>query len=151
MEIISRKEALKIGQTNYYTGRPCKNGHTDLRNCITRNCLTCTRMKASEFSASVKGKIYRSLNRHKQDKFLARERSIRFAQNNPAKVRANTRRQQAARLKRVPSWSEIEAIEKFYEDCPVGMEVDHILPLQGKLVSGLHVLSNLQYLDPIEK
>ena len=51
---------------------------------------------------------------------------------------------------RVPSWSEREQILEFYKHCPVGHEVDHIIPLLGDNVSGLHVLSNLQYL-PMEE
>lgn len=52
----------------------------------------------------------------------------------------------ALKLQRTPSWSETEDILQFYNNCPAGYHVDHIIPLQGKLVSGLHVLSNLQYL-----
>lgn len=52
-------------------------------------------------------------------------------------------------LQRIPKWItkvELKAIEEFYKNCPKGYEVDHIVPLQGKTVSGLHVLANLQYL-----
>ena len=46
-----------------------------------------------------------------------------------------------------PSWSDLKAIDEFYSACPRGYEVDHIVPLIHPLVTGLHVLSNLQYLS----
>jgi len=41
-------------------------------------------------------------------------------------------------------------IKKIYRNRPRGYEVDHIIPLFGKNISGLHIPKNLQYLTPKE-
>lgn len=52
----------------------------------------------------------------------------------------------AAKLRATPSWVSIDVMREIYEQCPKGFQVDHIVPLQGKQVCGLHVPANLQYL-----
>ena len=46
--------------------------------------------------------------------------------------------------------SSIEEIKEYYNNCPEGQHVDHIYPLKGEYVSGLHVIENLQYLDAFD-
>lgn len=46
----------------------------------------------------------------------------------------------------LPKWANKKAIKKFYKNRPDGYEVDHIVPLRGVNVSGLHCIENLQYL-----
>ena len=70
--------------------------------------------------------------------------------NNPEKYVHKSAKRRAAKLQRTPSWADDLVIRMIYEDCPEGMHVDHIIPLQGELVSGLHVAWNLQYLTPEE-
>ena len=52
-------------------------------------------------------------------------------------------------INRTPIWEDLKVIRKFYNDCPKGYHVDHIIPLKGKYVSGLHTITNLQYLPAI--
>ena len=50
-----------------------------------------------------------------------------------------------------PSWyeAEKEAIKKVYRKAKeLGLQVDHIVPLNSKVVCGLHTVANLQLLDP---
>ena len=46
----------------------------------------------------------------------------------------------------MPSWADRNKIKEIYVKCPEGHHVDHIIPLRGKTVSGLHNEFNLQYL-----
>lgn len=49
-------------------------------------------------------------------------------------------------VRRTPSWADLLKIREIYNKCPIGYHVDHIIPLRGNTVSGLHIESNLQYL-----
>ncbi|WP_157694911.1 hypothetical protein [Caballeronia fortuita] len=58
---------------------------------------------------------------------------------------------QAAKLKATPFWSERDKIVALYtearritEETGIEHHVDHIVPLRGKAVCGLHVLANLR-------
>ena len=77
----------------------------------------------------------------------------RWRLKNPARVRANKAQRRAAQLQRTVSWSNKKLIEQVYKQAKEltietgeSYHVDHIIPLQGKLVSGLHVETNLQIL-----
>lgn len=59
-----------------------------------------------------------------------------------------------SRIKRVrqstPAWADMAAIRDFYLACPAGHHVDHVIPINGAVVCGLHVVDNLQYLPASE-
>ena len=59
----------------------------------------------------------------------------------------------AAQLQRTPAWADLKKIERIYTTARAMVEaidepylVDHVIPLRGKRVSGLHVHTNLQIL-----
>ena len=62
-----------------------------------------------------------------------------------------------AKLKRTVKWANTNKIKEFYKEAQrltketgVLHNVDHVIPLQGKLVSGLHVETNLQVIPASE-
>lgn len=68
-------------------------------------------------------------------------------------VNERRRKRQAAELQRVPLWADHAKIRAVYREAlritkatGISHHVDHIIPLQGKNVSGLHVENNLQIL-----
>lgn len=141
----------------YFTGKPCKRGHLAPRFVSTRNCVECNRERGrisnmTEQQLEVKRATARV--EYWKDPSVSRERVCLAGQRHyeryPKRALANTRLQQIQKQQRTPKWADLKAIRAFYEACPNGYEVDHIIPLKGKNVSGLHVLNNLQYLTQKE-
>lgn len=103
---------------------------------------------------------YYVANKAKIDSYRASYREINRAhirewhrehfRANRSYYRAKGAKRWASELRRTPSWADLKAITEFYKACPPGYHVDHICPLQGKNVSGLHVIENLQYLPAKE-
>jgi hypothetical protein len=66
--------------------------------------------------------------------------------NKPHIQIASSAKRRATQLRAIPIFANPEKIKLIYKNCPKGYHVDHIVPLQGKNVCGLHVEWNLQYL-----
>ena len=85
-----------------------------------------------------------------------RQSARQWQRENKGRVNANCARRHAAKLHATPSWlteEQQEQIVKFYVEAKrleqadgIKRHVDHIYPLQGKTVCGLHVPWNLQIL-----
>lgn len=109
-----------------------------------------------------KQEAWRQANR---DRFLANLKTRRtkypnenklWHTNNPDKANAKQAKRRTSKMYRTPSWltkTQLFEIKEFYSMAKEletvfswKQHVDHIVPLQGKTVSGLHVPWNLQIL-----
>ena len=76
-----------------------------------------------------------------------------YQKTNRGLFNALSAKRRAQKLKATPPWltkDQLEEIKQFYINCPKGYQVDHIVPLLSKVVCGLHVPWNLQYLTAKE-
>ena len=87
----------------------------------------------------------------KNNKDKVNAKTARYAKKYPAKSRARFAKRRAAKYSATPSWANHFFIEEIYDLAQrrtkaTGFKwhVDHIVPLQGKTVCGLHVENNLQ-------
>jgi hypothetical protein len=88
----------------------------------------------------------RAREHYAENKEIHSERMKIWRSENPHMNTAYVRQYNLAKENRTPAWADVKTIHNFYRNCPEGLQVDHIHLLQGKLVSGLHILDNLQYL-----
>lgn len=91
-------------------------------------------------------------NRKWREKNADRKRAVSklHYEANKAKWREYGAARKAAMLKATPPWADREAIRQFYLQAPPGYEIDHVVPLQGRTVCGLHWVGNFQYLTRAE-
>ena len=90
-------------------------------------------------------------------KYVYPETRAAWCAANRHKRRANDARRNAAKLQRTPAWADHESINLWYLGARILGEllgepyhVDHVVPLQGETVSGLHTFENLQLLPARE-
>ena len=140
MKLISRQEAIQQKLTRYYTGEPCKHGHIAEKLLSNRTCVECLLIKKHKRAQRPDVKVLDIARLNAYDKA------------NPAAKLARTRKRQAKQLQRTPVWDpDAHLIIAKYQLAAMltkasGIEhhVDHIIPLQGKKVSGLHTFANLR-------
>ena len=114
-------------------------------------------------------KKYRQENKEKFSEYMKKyreenkgkisARKKKYRQENKEKVLFFTRKRQSQKLKRIPIWllnEDFWLIEEVYKLRKIRSEatktewhVDHIIPLQGKNVSGLHCPDNLQLIPRV--
>lgn len=75
---------------------------------------------------------------------------MQWSARNKGAENAKAAKHRAKKRAATPPWADINKIKEIYVNCPAGHHVDHIVPLCGKHVSGLHVENNLQYLPALE-
>lgn len=157
----TRKEALAGGHKRYFTDAACLRGHVADRRAKTGECLACR----AEHLVKWRKKNPAKVKQHNDTQYASHTEKIKahvqkWARKNPAKVLTYTRASQTKKRMRNPKW--LTADEKWmigqaYELAAIRTKmfgftwhVDHIIPLQGKFVSGLHTPYNLQVIPGVD-
>lgn len=88
---------------------------------------------------------YTSFTNEQYQKSLETKRKSYHLTKDLSKFANKRALRRALQLKATPKWADLEEIKSVYLEAQyLQMEVDHIYPLQGKTVCGLHVWENLQ-------
>jgi hypothetical protein len=136
---VSRKQAKQEGLKHYFTCHPCKFGHIAKRYVHNGECFECANGRAllrdKEKAAAAVMRYY-----YKNSKAIIAKTVLRH------RLTGYNAQRRATKLRAMPKWADIAAIKAIYAQCPKGYHVDHIYPLKGKNVCGLHVAENLQIL-----
>lgn len=175
MEIISRKEAMEKGLSKYFTGKPCKHGHMSEKITKSAQCVACFKYwyeksyQKPEYRKKAKERAVKNYERNKE---IVKNRVKLWCKNNPEKRRliasawekrnkdymnAKTARRYARKNKATLKSVTIKDIVPIYkkarlltEKTGVQYHVDHIVPLFGETVCGLHVPWNLKIITAKE-
>ena len=156
IQTVSREDAKLAGLPRYHTGKPCKHGHIAERYTANKTCVVCgnaTADKAKEKDRARYVAASVAWGRRNPDKMAQYQRTKNAKR--PGQRNLWTMNYRTAKAERMPPWlnaGEVFEMECVYNYCSAlratGLDyhVDHIVPLRGETVSGLHAPWNLQVL-----
>ena len=112
----------------------------------------------SIYKRSTDGKKARKLNaswgRGNWPSFIYHTQNTRKCLKHHAQALADGAIRRSSLVNATPIWADKKEIKKIYEDCirisqstGIKYEVDHVIPLNGSIVTGLHIASNLQIIQ----
>ena len=158
-----RREAKSKGLPRYFTGKPCKYGHISEKKTCNGTCIECAKERDEQnpvYKLEYNKKRYQEQTEYileqnrkwrEENSEYKKEIDKKWDKENREKKNAQEAKHRAAKLQRTPIWGDYLKIEEVYleaynktKETGIRYEVDHIIPLQGKLVSGLHIDNNLQ-------
>jgi hypothetical protein len=138
--------------------KQCESERSRLKNLGNKEKRLITAKIWRESNKEIQAIAIKNWRENNQDKLKATYQ--KWAERNPDKVNAKWMKREASKKQRTPTWlteDDFWMIEQVYDIAAkrkqmLGGEwhVDHIVPLQGKTVSGLHVPWNLQVLSGTE-
>lgn len=152
----TRQEARDVGSKAYFTGLFCKQGHVAKRWTATGNCSECQRKRTDAWAKANPEKIKAFLNSPEQREKSRAYGKRHYHANKLIYIEKDAARR-AKKLQATTSWGQ-ERVLDFYQKAKeleaanpgVKYHVDHIVPLVGKNVCGLHNHFNLQILTETE-
>lgn len=143
MKICSR-----CGQIKILDLFPIKKGNKDGRHSHCKSCRAI--YDKTRYNSKNRSELYQANLQNE------REKRRKYYQQHKVDYYANKAKRRAATLQRTPKWLNafhFAAIKLFYSKAKhlrengFDYEVDHIIPLQGVNVSGLHVPWNLRIIE----
>jgi hypothetical protein len=156
MDIVTWDQARKQNLSRFFTGVLCVNGHLVERMTCNQRCVECRRAqdrRTNRTPEQIERDLTRGRARKRQDKVRCAERLRQWHKKNRVWWRVYRSRRKALKLNATPAWADPDAIRARYaegarltNETGIKHHVDHIVPLQSKLVCGLHCEANLQVL-----